>query len=92
MQLLARELDFYYTFVEYLNRKLRQIVKSDRLLAGMRAASSTSATISTTRVLSSRWQVRVVTLGAFHAASRSSASPVKSDTALISGNRNTVTL
>ena len=42
------------------------------------AASSTSATISVISARTSRWRVRIVVRGAFHAAERSSASPVKS--------------
>src|SRR5437867_3855971 len=44
----------------------------------LRVASSTSATMSVTRARRSRWRVRMVTPGAFHATSRSSARPVKS--------------
>ena len=43
-----------------------------------RVASSTSATMSLTRVRSSCWRARIVTPGASHAAARSSARPAKS--------------
>ena len=43
-----------------------------------RVVSSTSATMSLTRVRSSCWRARIVTPGASHAAARSSARPAKS--------------
>src|SRR5580704_17010749 len=53
-----------------------------------RAASSTSAMMSVTRARRSRWRVRMLTPGAIHAASRSSAKPAKSgDAAAGSGVR-----
>src|SRR5262249_14214697 len=42
------------------------------------AASSTSVTISVISARTSRWHIRIVVLGAFHAVERSSASAVRS--------------